>query len=104
MGETVRQDAIMHYSSILPDVIRLADEASEKVLHIYESDFKVRYKEDNSPITAAEAVEDQIRYSAIAGLALSSEDFQKRMKKRYGDAAGAGAAPVGFRRERVSWI
>lgn len=51
-----------------------------------------------------EAVEDQIRYSAIAGLALGSEDFQKRMKKRYGDAAGTGAAPVGFRRERVSWI
>jgi hypothetical protein len=52
----------------------------------------------------AEAVEDQIRYSAIAGLALGSEDFQKRMKKRYGDAAGTGMAPVGFRRERVSWI
>ena len=44
----------MHYSSILPDVIRIADEASERVLHIYESDFKVRYKDDNSPITAAD--------------------------------------------------
>ena len=53
-GKTVRQDAIMHYSSILPDVIRLADEASEKVLHIYESDFKVRYKEDLSLIHISE--------------------------------------------------
>ena len=39
----------MHYSSILPDVIKIADEASEKVLHIYQSDFKVNYKEDHSP-------------------------------------------------------
>ncbi|HBC34384.1 MAG TPA: 3'(2'),5'-bisphosphate nucleotidase CysQ, partial [Marinobacter adhaerens] len=31
----------MHYSSILTDVIKVADEASEKVLHIYQSDFKV---------------------------------------------------------------
>lgn len=44
----------MYYSSILPDVIRVADEASEKVLHIYHSDFKVNYKEDHSPITAAD--------------------------------------------------
>mgnify|MGYP001478299212 CR=1 FL=1 len=44
----------MHYSSILPDVIKIADEASEKVLHIYQSDFKVNYKEDHSPITAAD--------------------------------------------------
>src|SRR5690554_7952372 len=42
-----------------------------------------------------EAVEDQIRYSAIAGLGLGSEGFQKRMKKRDGGAAGTGAAPVG---------
>ena len=44
----------MHYSSILPDVIKVADQASERVLHIYQSDFKVNYKEDHSPITAAD--------------------------------------------------
>ena len=38
----------MHYSSILPDVIKVAEEASERVLHIYQSDFKVDYKEDNT--------------------------------------------------------
>jgi len=50
----------MHYSSILPDVLKIADEAGEKVLHIYESDFKVRYKEDNSPITVADEAAHEI--------------------------------------------
>ena len=58
----------MHYSSILPDVIRLADEASEKVLHIYESDFKVRYKEDNSPITAADEAAHEIIYKGLRNI------------------------------------
>jgi len=50
----------MHYSSILPDVIKVADEASEKVLHIYQSDFKVSYKADDSPITAADTAAHDI--------------------------------------------
>ncbi|WP_418140345.1 3'(2'),5'-bisphosphate nucleotidase CysQ [Marinobacter sp. MA] len=50
----------MHYSSILPDVIKVADEASEKVLHIYQSDFKVSYKTDDSPITAADTAAHDI--------------------------------------------
>ena len=50
----------MHYSSILPDVIKVADEASDKVLHIYQSDFKVNYKADDSPITAADTAAHEI--------------------------------------------
>ncbi|ROQ47081.1 3'(2'),5'-bisphosphate nucleotidase [Marinobacter sp. 3-2] len=50
----------MHYSSILPDVIKVADQASEKVLHIYQSDFKVSYKADDSPITAADTAAHDI--------------------------------------------
>lgn len=50
----------MHYSSILPDLLKIADEASEKVLHIYQSDFKVDYKEDQSPITAADLASHDI--------------------------------------------
>jgi len=62
----------MHYSSILPDVIKIADEASEKVLHIYQSDFKVNYKEDHSPITAADiASHDMI----VKGLRQISRDI-----------------------------
>ena len=33
----------MHYSSILPDVLKIADAASEKVLSIYMTDFKVDF-------------------------------------------------------------
>ena len=50
----------MHYSSVLPDVIKVADEASDKVLHIYQSDFKVNYKADDSPITAADTAAHEI--------------------------------------------
>jgi len=54
------QEAAMHESSILPDLLKIADEASEKVLHIYQSDFKVNYKEDQSPITAADLASHDI--------------------------------------------
>lgn len=50
----------MHYSSILPDVIKIADQASERVLHIYQSDFKVDYKADQSPITAADLASHEV--------------------------------------------
>lgn len=62
----------MHYSSILPDVIKIADEASEKVLHIYQSDFKVNYKEDHSPITAADIASHDI---IVKGLRNISRDI-----------------------------
>jgi 3'(2'), 5'-bisphosphate nucleotidase len=62
----------MHYSSILPDVIKIADEASEKVLHIYQSDFKVNYKEDHSPITAADIASHDI---IVKGLRQISRDI-----------------------------
>lgn len=62
----------MHYSSMLPDVIKIADEASEKVLHIYQSDFKVNYKEDHSPITAADIASHDI---IVKGLRQISRDI-----------------------------
>ncbi|WP_372966595.1 3'(2'),5'-bisphosphate nucleotidase CysQ [Marinobacter sp.] len=62
----------MYYSSILPDVVKVADEASEKVLHIYQSDFKVGYKEDHSPITAADTTSHDI---IVRGLRNISRDI-----------------------------
>lgn len=62
----------MHYSSILPDVIKVADEASEKVLHIYQSDFKVNYKDDKSPITAADVASHEV---IVHGLRRISRDI-----------------------------
>jgi len=50
----------MFYSSILPDVVQIADEASEKVLAIYHSDFSISYKDDKSPVTAADLASHEI--------------------------------------------
>src|SRR5690554_7983562 len=58
----------MYYSSILSEVIRIADEASEKALHIYQSDFKVNYKEDQSPITAADTASHDIIVKGLRNL------------------------------------
>lgn len=58
----------MQLSSILPDVIRVADEASDKVLRIYQSDFKVSYKADESPITAADTAAHDIIVRGLRGI------------------------------------
>ncbi|MDO3720336.1 3'(2'),5'-bisphosphate nucleotidase CysQ [Marinobacter sp. chi1] len=62
----------MQCSDILPDVIRIADEASERVLHIYESDFKVQYKDDDSPVTAADLASHDV---IVNGLRAISHDI-----------------------------
>lgn len=62
----------MDYSSILPDVIKVADEASERVLHIYQSEFKVKYKDDRSPITAADTASHDV---IVKGLRNISRDI-----------------------------
>lgn len=62
----------MNYNSVLPEVIRIADEAGERVLHIYESDFAVRYKADNSPITAADEASHEV---IVRGLRSLSHDI-----------------------------
>lgn len=58
----------MHYSSILPDVLRIADAAGEKVLSIYMTDFKVGYKEDESPITEADVASHQVIVEGLHSL------------------------------------
>lgn len=58
----------MHPSSMIDDVIRIADEASAKVLQIYQSDFKVSYKEDESPITAADVASHEIIAKGLQAL------------------------------------
>jgi len=50
----------MLFSSMLPEVLKIADTASEKVLNIYTTDFKIDYKADESPITAADLASHQV--------------------------------------------
>ncbi len=77
----------MPYSSLLPDVIRVADEASAKVLRIYQSDFKVSYKEDESPITAADVASHEIIVKGLHNISrdipiLSEEGAQAPWEER----------------------
>lgn len=44
----------MNYPHLLSDVIRIADAASVAVMNVYNTDFKVEYKADHSPITVAD--------------------------------------------------
>jgi len=44
----------MQFANLLPDVLRIAEEASQQVMAIYMSDMTVTYKEDDSPLTAAD--------------------------------------------------
>ncbi|SFL98019.1 3'(2'),5'-bisphosphate nucleotidase CysQ [Marinobacter zhejiangensis] len=62
----------MHYRDLLPDVLSIADAASEKVLNIYLTDFKVDYKADQSPITAADIASHRI---IVEGLRQLSHDI-----------------------------
>lgn len=50
----------MNYLSFLPDLIRIADKAGAEVLKIYHTDFKVEFKEDKSPLTAADIASHDI--------------------------------------------
>lgn len=58
----------MPYSHLLPDIVRIADEAGERILPIYRSDFKVQYKEDESPITAADVASHDVIVEGLAKL------------------------------------
>lgn len=77
----------MHYSSMLTEVIKVADEASTRVLHIYQSDFKVSYKEDESPITAADVASHEIIVKGLRNISrdipiLSEEGAQAPWEER----------------------
>jgi 3'(2'), 5'-bisphosphate nucleotidase len=45
---------------LLEKTLKIADSASQKVLEIYNTDFKVNYKADESPITAADLASHQV--------------------------------------------
>lgn len=50
----------MNYRAMLPEVVAIADAASERVLDIYRTDFKVEHKSDHSPLTAADLASNWI--------------------------------------------
>ena len=58
--------------SLLPEIIKIARQAGERILAVYETDFEVQTKEDTSPLTAADlAAHDTI----LAGLKKLTPDW-----------------------------
>lgn len=63
----------MNYKEVVESLLPVAKEAGEKIMSIYESDFEVEYKEDQSPLTQADF--------------LSNELIVKFLKNNYADCA-----------------
>jgi len=58
----------MTENQMLAEVIRIADEASQKVMDIYLTDFDVDFKADESPITAADIASHRIITEGLENL------------------------------------
>ncbi|ATI43160.1 3'(2'),5'-bisphosphate nucleotidase [Pacificitalea manganoxidans] len=57
----------MEYQRLIPIIRRLAIEAGEKIMEIYDSpDFEVRSKSDDSPVTAADEAADALISAGLA--------------------------------------
>ena len=81
--QEIRLDA-----TLLSQVVALARQAGEKILEIYQTDFSVEFKDDQSPLTAADLASHQVIVAGLAKLTpnipiLSEEsaaiDFDVRM-------------------------
>ena len=48
------------YSDIAEKLREISEEASQKILEIYNSDFKINYKSDSSPLTLADTESNKI--------------------------------------------
>ncbi|MBS3805602.1 MAG: 3'(2'),5'-bisphosphate nucleotidase CysQ [Oleiphilaceae bacterium] len=58
----------MNYASLLTDVLNIADKASQRVLEIYKTDFEVEFKDDKSPLTAADIASHDIIEAGLRAL------------------------------------
>lgn len=57
------------YSALLPDVVTIARQASNAIMHIYDSaDFGVEHKHDDSPLTLADRAAHEIISSGLKAL------------------------------------
>ena len=76
-------------SAILEDIVTIAVQAGEAILEIYEQDFEVVQKEDQSPLTQADLASHRIICDALAALTpdiplLSEESASIDFKTRSG--------------------
>ncbi len=60
--------APMHYSDLLPEILAIADAAGVRVMGVYNTDFEVAYKADDSPVTAADLAAHNVILAALQKL------------------------------------
>ncbi|MFC4260109.1 3'(2'),5'-bisphosphate nucleotidase CysQ [Marinobacter lacisalsi] len=58
----------MNHESLLDKILEIADIAGEKVMAIYQTDFEVETKEDNSPITEADIASHHVIVDGLKAL------------------------------------
>lgn len=58
----------MNHQSLLDNVLEIADTASRKVMEIYQTDFEVQTKDDDSPITAADIASHHVIVDGLKAL------------------------------------
>jgi 3'(2'), 5'-bisphosphate nucleotidase len=58
----------MNQQSLLDQVLEIADTASRKVMEIYQTDFQVQTKDDNSPITEADIASHHVIVDGLTAL------------------------------------
>lgn len=58
----------MDYSQLIPELVTLVEEAGAAILEIYESEFSVELKDDDSPLTQADLASHRIISSGLSTL------------------------------------
>jgi len=58
----------MHKSIDIKDVVKIAQDAGDAIMEIYQKDFKIDYKDDKSPLTEADTKSNEIICSALEKL------------------------------------
>lgn len=58
----------MNYQALINDVLAIADTAGKQVMAIYQTDFEVHTKEDDSPITAADMASHHVIVDGLGAL------------------------------------
>lgn len=57
----------MNFENLLFESVKAAYKAGEKIIEVYETNFSIEYKEDNSPLTLADKFSHDIINSSLSG-------------------------------------
>lgn len=89
MDKETDLDLDLDLDRVLPEIITLAQQAGRVILDIYETDFQVTHKKDNTPVTAADIAASKLIVDVLSELTpdipvLSEESDEIPFEKRAG--------------------